>query len=93
MKVFINIWNWIIFEVNTIWNYIHYRYMKKKADRLHKLTGRRYFVVPKTANSLTVVDNSYIKYYNKVNKNKQITIVDLINMSYYATSVQGIIRK
>lgn len=42
-----------------------------------------------------VVDNRYLDAINKVNKKKggkQFTIVDLLNMSYYSTPVQGIVR-
>ena len=82
---------------NSTLNHISFYYAKKKADNLHKLTGKRYHVVPKTQTSLMVVDNSYVDAYNKHAKHlkrfKKITILDLLKMSYYSTSVQGVIRK
>jgi len=85
---------WIIFEYNTIHNYISFWYAKRKANRLHKLTGKRYHVVPKTKTSLMVVDNTYINHYNKCvkAKGKQININDLLRMSYYSTPAQGLNR-
>lgn len=86
---------WLTFEYNSIHNYISFWYAKRKANKLHELTGKRYHVVPKTKNSLMVVDNSYIDHYNKCvkGKSKQININDLLHLSYYSTSVQGITRK
>jgi hypothetical protein len=86
---------WIIYQYNSIWNYWHFKKMRAKADKLHKLTGKRYHVVPATKQSLMVVDNTFIDKYNKAakGKTKKITIVDLLKMSYYSTSVQGITRK
>lgn len=79
--------NWFIFQYNSIWNYFHFRYMKKQAEKMHKLTGKQYFVVPKTKTSCMVVDNTFIKAYNQnVPKNKRITHVDLLRMCYYKTA-------
>ena len=84
---------WLIYQYNSIRNNIEFKNKKKKADKLHKLTGKRYHVVPATSTSLMVVDNSYIKVYNKVVKGRKITINDLLRMSYYSTSVQSVTRK
>jgi len=79
--------NWFIFQYNSIWNYFHFRYMKRKAEKMHKITGKQYFVVPKTKKSCMVVDNSFIKAYNKsVPKGKRIKHVDLLKLCYYKTS-------
>jgi len=78
---------WFIFWSNSIWNTFHFGYMKRKAKKLHKLTGKQYFVVPKTQTSCMVVDNSFIKAYNKnVPKSKRIRHIDLLKMCYYKTS-------
>lgn len=87
--MFKNLKNWVIFQFNTWWNVCHFWYMKKKAEKLHKLTGKQYFVVPKNKTSCMVVDNSYIKFYNQQAakmKTKKITHPDLLRMCYYKTS-------
>ena len=78
----------------TITHYKFKRY-RKRADELHKLTGRRYFVIPDSGGGMVVVDNNYINIYNKTMKThgKKMTIVDLLKMSYYATSLNSIVRK
>lgn len=62
---------------------------------MHKLTGRRYHVIPVENEKLIVVDNNFIKFYNNKVKGKaqKLTIDRLIELSYYSTSVQGITRK
>lgn len=57
---------------------------KTKANSLHKMTGKRYYVIPYQKGRLIVVDNNYVKLYNKYNKSK-ITIERLLLMSYYHT--------
>lgn len=79
---------WFIFHYNSIHNSISYKFNVNKANKLHKLTGKQYHVVPKSQNSLMVVDNSYIKYYNQnVPKSKRIDIRKLSEMSYYSTKL------
>lgn len=83
--------NYITWLWNSyVWNPLHFRYMKNKAIRMHKITRKRYFVVPKTETSLTIVDNNYINFYNKQKGVKKININDLIRMAYYATPAKGI---
>lgn len=85
--MFKNIKAWFIFQFNTWWNTYHFWSKKREAERLHKLTGKQYFIVPKTKTSLMVVDNTFIKYYNKnAPKGKRITHPDLLKMCYYKTS-------
>ncbi len=85
---------WLLFEYNSIYNSISFWYFKRKANKLHQLTGKRYHVVPRDKNKLMVVDNTFIDHYNKCvkGKSKKITINDLLIMSYYSTSVQGLTR-
>ena len=88
--------NQIIFWYNSTINYFNFKIARKKADKMHKLTGRRYHVIPAPNNKLMVVDNSFVKVYNKKAKEiktKQIDAMDLIKMSYYSTSLQGVTRK
>ena len=84
----------IKFEYNsTIKRFVLWAF-KRKANRMHKLTGKRYHVLT-MGKTFTVVDNSFIKFYNKEvkNKSRKIDIHDLIKMSYYSTAVQSITRK
>jgi len=76
----------IIFWYNTLWNSVHFWYLKIQANRLHKLTGKQYWIVPKTETSCMVVDNSFIKEYNRLApKSKRIDFVNLEKMAYYCT--------
>ena len=64
---------------------------KKEADNKHILNGgRRYHVIRTTGARLIVVDNTFVKRYNKkiskLKKGKKITIKDLIELSLYTTS-------
>lgn len=59
--------------------------MVKKANRLHKLTGKRYHVL-QMGSKLEVVNNQIIKAYNKrVSSTKRININTLLNISLYST--------
>ena len=84
----------IKFEYNSIINSFKFWKVKREANKKHKLTGKRYHVVPFDDKTLGVVDNSFIKAYNKTVKGKQnkITIDKLLKMSYYSTPVQGLSR-
>ena len=57
----------------------------RKANNRWKSTGRRHFVLMDEKANLLVVDNSFIKQYNKINKNKKIDNVKLMEMALYAT--------
>jgi len=90
------LWNKIVFEYNSIHNSISFWYMKRKANKLHRLTGKRYHVVPSGKHSLMVVDNTYLDFYNrqaKKHRKPTIDIMQLLKMSYYSTSVQSIVRQ
>ena len=84
---------WIIYHYNSIHNTINLKLKSRKADRLHKLTGKRYFVVPATDTTLMVVNNDYVKHYNKHSGQKKITFHDLIKMAYYYTSTRPPTKK
>ena len=81
---------WVVFQYNTIHNIIAFKNAKWKAMRLHKATGKRYYVVPKNQTSLMVVNNDFVKAYNMAIKGKRITIKDLLEMSYFATPYQDL---
>ena len=81
---------WVYLEIkNYILNKIELRKFnkaKKTADHLHATTGKRYHVVPSGKNKLAVVNNDYIKLYNKTKGvKKKINIHTLIKLSYYST--------
>ena len=63
------------------------RYNKSKANRLHKLTGMQYHVIPTDTKKLMVVNSKFIAGYNKIvkGKGKQLSIADLLKMSVYST--------
>ena len=86
----------IVFQWNILLNSINFKIAKNKADKYHKLTGKRYHVVPGGKNKLIVVDNTFVKIYNEKAKTlkgaKRIDFDDLIKMSYYSTSLQSLTR-
>ena len=76
----------IIREINDILNSLSYRKHRRKADKLHKKTGKRYFVIPESDTKCIVVNNDWLKYYNrKVPKSKRLTFKELCEMAYYST--------
>lgn len=76
----------VIFEFNSLLNYYNFWRMKRKANKLHSVTKKRYHVLPISDTKLIVVDNSFLKYYNKQKGVKKINIHDLLKMSYYSTN-------
>ena len=67
--------------------------IKRRANQLHKVTGKRYYIIM-VAGRFLCVDNSYIRAYNKKAKHKsqRINFTDLINMTEYMTSQKGLVR-
>jgi len=68
---------------------------KMRANRMHRITGRRYFVILRYDGKLIVVDNKYINFYNKGlrNKNKRLNIEKLMKMALYATTCKSVINR
>ena len=65
-----------------------------EADRKHAIDGKRYFVIPAGDLELIVVNNDWLKSYNRmVPKNKRISFKQLIEQSYYCTSSKSPVRK
>lgn len=62
---------------------IQFYFAKKKADTMHAMTGRKYYVVP-AGKKLQVVTGDVVKVFNKRMK-KKLNINDLLKMSYYST--------
>lgn len=76
-------------QFNYLWNRIRFWYFCNEADRMHKLTGKRYFIIP-DGEKLKIVDNDYIKLYNKAAshlKCKKINIHNLLEACYYCTEM------
>jgi len=85
---------WLVFQFNSIWNHFHWKKVIKEANELHQKTGKRYYVIP-TVNKCIVVNNDWLKLYNKSQKkNKQPTLThkQLTEMAYYDTG-RGNLRR
>lgn len=77
-------------------NWKQKRYLKAKiqeAKRMHLATGKKYHVVPIVGTDrLKVVDNEFIKHYNKFVKSP-VNGIDLIKLSIYSTKCDGLEAK
>ena len=78
---------WLVFQVNVRANKLYLKKMINRAELLHSTNNKRYHIIPlKKGNGrkLIIVDNTFIKEYNKKAKRK-ITIADLLELAYYST--------
>ena len=83
---------WIDYQFNSIWNTWYFRRMCKKADKLHLIKGKRYWVIP-AGNRLMIVNNDWMKQYNSlVDKKHRLDFVKLEAMAYYSTA-SGTLRE
>lgn len=57
---------------------------KRRANNLHKMTGRRYYVINYEGKPL-VVDRNFVNLYNREHPKQKITIERLLRMSLYYT--------
>ena len=73
----------IVFKYLWYKRKIQFYYAKKKADTMHAMTGRKYYVVP-AGKKLQVVTGDVVKVFNKRMK-KKMNISDLFKLSYYQT--------
>jgi hypothetical protein len=92
MKLLIKAERWIVFHYNSIWNTLHLKLSVRKANKRHKLTGKRWYVVP-TDKNLMVVDNDWLKRYNAAPGTKKISQKQLSEMAYYSTGRGQLVRK
>lgn len=71
---------------------IYFKQMKKIALSKHKITGKRYHVIPIPKNKLRIVDNDYINTYNRLMRHKKnfkkMTIETLLQIAYYSTPLK-----
>ena len=74
---------WFTFQYLWHKRKIQFYYAKRKADTMHSMTGRKYYVVP-SGKRLQVVTGDVVKVFNKKTKRK-MNINDLLKMSYYST--------
>ena len=75
-------------EVAGVYGLINFWNKRREAMRNWKGTGRRNFVIPTQEGKIVVVDNVYIKVYNKNQaKNKHISHHDLLKLAYFMTPV------
>jgi hypothetical protein len=102
MKQFINrlkrIWQdfagWVEYQWNSFINWYRFKSAKRQADKKHRLTGRRYHVIPAGKDKLIVIDNSALKYINQhTPKARRIDVKRLLEMSYYSTPVQPLTKR
>lgn len=76
----------IIRKIKTMLAHQQFRRMKRRANRFHTITGKRYHVIPGPGLSFVVVSNTYVGAYNKtVPKAKRINIEQLLDMAFYST--------
>jgi hypothetical protein len=72
--------------LNGFYNTWYFKHMCRKADRMHFVTGKRYWVVPFGQTKLGVVDNDMINQINKgLPKGRKIDINTLCKEAYYTT--------
>ena len=74
---------WFVFKYYWHKRKIQFSVAKKKADTMHHMTGRKYYVVP-AGKKLQVVTGDVIKVFNKAT-GKDMDINDLLKMAYYFT--------
>jgi len=64
----------------------------KKAENMHALTGKRYYVLNWAQGKMIVVDNDFKDVYKKIT-GKAITGLDLVNMALYVTPSRSQFRQ
>lgn len=88
--------NWIFHPIKSFKAYKEKRYLKRmiaEAKRMHLITKKQYHVVPIENGRLEVVDNLFLKNYNKADKSGKITGVELRKMALYSTPLDGLLIK
>jgi len=79
--IYLTVASWIISAIKAI----RFKRAVKKANRLHRLTRRRWHVINGENNSFAVVDNRFIDYYNKQRIGTKLTIEELLKIALYST--------
>ena len=87
---------WFTLQYNSIWNTLHFKRKVKEANEMHKRTGKQYHVIPGPRKELLIVNNEWLKKFNKAIKKgggKPISFPQLLEMSYYSTPIDGMTRQ
>lgn len=88
-----NLLNWIFSPFITFKIWREKRYLKgmiQEAKRMHLITKKQYHVVPLDDGKLKVVDNDFIRNYNRVEGMKHVNAIDLRKMAVYSTKLDGL---
>jgi hypothetical protein len=81
---------WITDQLITFFIYTQFRYLRYRANQLHKLTGKRYFVIPISSYRLKVINNDNVTRYNQGARRKDRTplkFLDVEKQCFYCTSL------
>lgn len=87
---------WILHPIKYFREWKEKRYIKRmiaEAKRLHLITKKQYHVVPFEGGKLDVVDNHFLKSYNRIYKSVRITGIELRKMALYSTPLDGLLLK
>jgi|GEM_PF-5746296 len=87
---------WILQPIKSFREWKERRYLKRmitEAKRLHLITKKQYHVVPLEGGKLDIVDNHFLKSYNRIDKSGRITGIELRKMALYSTPLDGLLLK
>lgn len=73
------------YEVNSVLNFYYWWITKRRALRAWRYTGLQHHIVPSGKTTITIVNNRWLKWYNKQPGVKKININDLLNQAYFST--------
>ena len=77
----------IKYNVNSFLNFYNWWKVKRRALRAHKYTGLQHHVIPSGPTTLTIVNNRWLKWYNKNTTGKKIDIKTLLESAYFSTPI------
>ncbi len=76
----------IKYNINSILNTWTFNKLSRKAMRMHKSTGKQYYIVPAGKHTCMIVDSNYRKILNrKVYKKNPLSVNDFLHMAYFLT--------
>jgi len=76
----------IKYQVNSFWNFTQWRKTKRRCIRAWKYTGLQHHIVPASDSTLMIVNNRWLKWYNKQpGIQKKIDIRVLLESAYFST--------
>lgn len=81
------------YNVKTWFGRLAFRRVKKIALKLHLFYNKQFWIMPDSDNDCVIVDNNFIKYYNKnVKKSNRIDFRKLEAIAYYKTPSHSLIK-